>query len=719
MQFDDAQVKLLASLAHAGAVCHIPFFANTLPLGYHYLRSVQEMAGTGRLQWHDWKEPVPVNLDSIGQPHVFYAAEKSLKDLLPKVAEKDLAHQSSFVTQYVPRRFFMEYTIGLDHACAQSQPAAAQPRDQGMNAALIEELNRHIDCLEILTDIPDQANLVELLMRDKGFDKSIEIRTIRDELQAIALDEPSVRVLRLYFYGGPITSALGRRPREFLAFELGSFDNREKELFKTYICVVSFREDKRVKDFCEQLERYHQELFRCAEEEPKQLRNVWWTYNRCADLLQHNSQFPTVEDFALCLIEHHKASYRPTISEISDSPPDVKRGDHVHFGAGNLSLGLVLPFLRGPKRLAIIQRQSGGEQGGFSWSKIRSWKTITFKNEIVAPDHQVQQFKFKVAFDDGDSTNADKLHAEWGDTPLFICTNNLRKFKRFIEEADSLSASIGRGQGHLRSSLGRLDFHKTVCLYSFENDHEVQEVHPRVTTVRVIPDRICTDRHFERGRQAIRVRSEPYVELVVQGDPAAWAEVWGTSPRFKMIGGDQEYVFFHRRKRYLVSAVHLVLAVYGYHLLEKIGVAVGKWEEQYIPLLEHAVLSSDLSPLLRTFVDLQILRLITETNDETMRKIFGSHNKEDVFYDLRWYSEGVLTRMLSVSDTLKRVLDLKSRAAVKRKYSEHFNRPRTWLDNRGNELRSLPVRERLLGCDIAHVLQDAFDRLLDVSLVKE
>ncbi|MDQ4123235.1 MAG: hypothetical protein M3209_17495 [Acidobacteriota bacterium] len=315
MSFDEIQKELLKPLDEKGAVVYFPFFANTFPLGYHYY----QFNHSKNLKFHDWAtQPIPDELVKMlkrtkdkskknNRQFVFYATEKTIKDFKNKFKpnESNIIFSCEFISEYIPRLFFFHTSR---HTFLRVLVNENKNRNNFLQY-LHGYLNSKCDVIEIYTDIPIQAGILKTQFEQVLSGKQIKI--IRDWTDYFDFPNSGKKVIRIYFYGAPVTSALSKRQEEFTPVSFPEV--RDKSELNTYICagkVVDSESSESelisLKNTLQNLSDYHKNLFNSAKDKFTDLRNVWWTYNRYALSHQHNSLFKSPQDYAECLRLHHR-----------------------------------------------------------------------------------------------------------------------------------------------------------------------------------------------------------------------------------------------------------------------------------------------------------------------------------------------------------------------------------------------------------------------------
>jgi hypothetical protein len=174
-------------------------------------------------------------------------------------------------------------------------------------AALVKE--EAFEFFEVFTEIPDQANaLFEQLFDGFNFQLEKHYQIIETSNIRWLLDETHLtqNTLRLFLYGAPLTSYFERKQQRFIPFNV-NVDGAQQS-FETVVAIMGhLTARKAIRDA---IYSYHKLLYEAAKEEEKtdqqSFRAIQYYYNRVARLLQHRSSFPSSQEFAKCLADHHQ-----------------------------------------------------------------------------------------------------------------------------------------------------------------------------------------------------------------------------------------------------------------------------------------------------------------------------------------------------------------------------------------------------------------------------
>lgn len=303
VSFDEAHMAMLTPLAKRRAVLHYPFFANTFSLAFHYTNA---LAKDG-VEWHEvrklvrehnWDQPAPALGD--GDEHIFYATRAAMG------AVRESGSLSEWHVEYLPISRYRSLWLFVEYSPFIGSKFPSSPR-QAFSSKLVDMAqNLRVDRIELFTDIPGQAMAITKQLITWGW-QSKQIDVIEEPLDALRFQVATDRVLRLYYYGAPSTARMRRKPFGYVGLLLP--DELQWGGDSTITCICRARkqipEAKTESEDLSFLAQYHKSIFQTAKQQPFDLLNVWWAYNRLAERKQHSATFVSSHDFASCLTDHH------------------------------------------------------------------------------------------------------------------------------------------------------------------------------------------------------------------------------------------------------------------------------------------------------------------------------------------------------------------------------------------------------------------------------
>jgi len=349
---------------------------------------------------------------------------------------------------------------------------------------------------------------------------------------------------------------------------------------------------------------------------------------------------------------------------------------HVHFGAGKLGLGFVLPILDNIEvPIALFQRPGSKE-----WAKLEKNKDVVFSV------NSEELLDCKYVSDECELTDVLRYIEE--QRHLFVSTSRIDILQAILGVTHSFSTAVAAGGlDDVYEGLALLpSYYPDTRVYTFENDFKavegfrtkVAETLPGLTVVSVMCDRICTHREITPVNRINTITEEfPGIAVVFSSD-ISYCHPF-TTPRsvrrkctpsnVVLASTPGEETFYYNRKFSLLNGIHYTMAVYAFGELINRGVAPADWFDKPLSLWKNKQSLKDLDLL----IEARILYLISQTDSQTLLGIYNTDDKKQVFKELKAFSDTVLERINSATDDLAgRILNLKNPTAVKTKYSQHF-----------------------------------------------
>ena len=349
--------------------------------------------------------------------------------------------------------------------------------------------------------------------------------------------------------------------------------------------------------------------------------------------------------------------------------PELVEGEHihVHFGAGKLGLGLVVPILNGQTRLILIQRNSP------KWSALNTLEDI----ELIVKNNP--PIRFDIVHEDNENAAIDYFLDKWkSNNNLLIISNNDLTYITALKHCESISTALGNNLSDIIPILRSYSFKKDINLYPFENDRKnVQKLQDGleskfINIIPVIADRICSERVIDKSSHILNVEAEEFYEVVLLNKNKDVERLFGRIPNIRLTNSEDEQDFFYKRKFYIVNGIHMIMAIFSYGYLLKKAILFEDWPEYALSVLVDAF-DQKRSKIL-SFISLQSLRLICETPEATLREIFPDSNINQIFNELCRYGASVLARVERIPDKVSRVLNLKDSPYLTQKYKDRIQK---------------------------------------------
>lgn len=356
--------------------------------------------------------------------------------------------------------------------------------------------------------------------------------------------------------------------------------------------------------------------------------------------------------------------------QIAKLVPLPRRGDgayHVHFGAGRLGLGLLVPALcRSEESFALVQRPSGpfGALSHFGGHSI----------QLAVNGHGYADLKIVT------STEQMPNLREYNRRCL-VLTEDPSVLQPLVRHAATFSTSIGPGMpavaGLLADALEEAGPTTRPALYAGENDHKMvdamkETLDGKCFVLHCMVDRICTDRTV--GNASIDTQAEPYEGAIVvkpldgphepPRPPFAGRNV--LLPRLQ-----QQAEYLCRRKIVTVNGMHTTLAFLTLctHLMEDgaepLSLVNDKLTapESDLPLVTLRTASDAQRDAIRAWAAARQLLLLFEFSADVMmvaHDIDGAladEEREDRLAHILWdYASECVERFSTTKDTCGRVL---------------------------------------------------------------
>lgn len=299
--WDDMMIELLSPIAaEAPPKLQMLFFANTFPLAYHYAIALKRAGAIEQPRdyivsgkWGESEEP----------NQIFYTN---------KGDKEGISHVP--VTLFRPQYAFVPLTL----ATSQIWNNLLHDEDIKKRTPPIPSISEFLDKAKnkykynkvvIYAEIEDLGNYLNNMIKDKCAESNIIVKQNQADrivLPVLGFDEPVPNMLRVFIYGGSLSSYLLRKKDRYLCLMLGNGINENNKM-KTYVSCPS--------KYSDILNNYHLKLYQAANELKNNGNNknecppffsVYRSYNEMAWLLQHRSSFKDAHEFAECLCEHHE-----------------------------------------------------------------------------------------------------------------------------------------------------------------------------------------------------------------------------------------------------------------------------------------------------------------------------------------------------------------------------------------------------------------------------
>lgn len=311
--WDDEMIKYLQPMAKAKKppFLELLFFANTFPLAFHYALALQDQSkGSSEIshliKLRNWKEK----------------SKDDNKNVIKYTNDPKSEKVNSLVTIFKPKWVFVPLTLGtsrLWHSLPSVQDAVKKGfRNEDMEPPQLSEFLKPaqragFDDVWIYAELFDLGVYLSKIVKEQNFkttifagDAGVE-GTNDSPLPFFKSVNIYTNILRLFIYGGSLSSYLREKYNRYLPLQLPDSKNGN-DLMKTFVSCPSI--------YVKALQKYHAALYKAAKCEATKEENndhlcpsfftVYRGYNEMAWLLQHRSHFKDAKKFAKCLIDHNE-----------------------------------------------------------------------------------------------------------------------------------------------------------------------------------------------------------------------------------------------------------------------------------------------------------------------------------------------------------------------------------------------------------------------------
>lgn len=377
---------------------------------------------------------------------------------------------------------------------------------------------------------------------------------------------------------------------------------------------------------------------------------------------------------------------------------DTKTGYHIHFGAGRLGLGLVLPALHeSGVPFAILQRPSkqwasfaesvASEEAATASSEPppefdavevhindepiddMGLALITDKHlegaEFIDPQDALAKKKSSAAGKEQQTLSAviETAADEEGERPLghLVVTGDIDTWADLIANATSFSCALGSAAttwlGPLLEQLPERREGERPILYACENDHAAiaalaVTLRCRVDVVPCVVDRICAGLEVSGEEGAIKVTAEAHEGTIVMLEqPHEEAAVPLDGETVTVPETPEGARYLYRKKLVTVNGTHTALAF----LTLCTGTPDGRIAD--LPLMSFATATEEQRDVVWHWAVAQLLMLVHEHGVDVMLEAHGVDTERELAEELVDHMRTTLDRFSQVEgDTTGRVL---------------------------------------------------------------
>jgi hypothetical protein len=391
---------------------------------------------------------------------------------------------------------------------------------------------------------------------------------------------------------------------------------------------------------------------------------------------------------------------------------------HIHFGAGKLGIGAVLPVFAPDLNLVVVQqaRELGKplDKDDINWDSIgrqgrvllSNSSRIKLKNREIAPYRE--WFRCLRKSWSESVLKESELNINLPE-PLLLVVDHFTQVAPILGVAAQLSCSLGGGQ----KSLGELladSRHPSSKAYilAFENQIEGNlKTYADRTRLKksvdwpvypVITDRICSDRKPKDGGRAIWAQCEEYLKVIAPQHAANCFDSALTGANKPVHLVPAEDLYFHvEKKRALVNSLHQLLALFCFRALSEHHIPT---EGQYLPLgmawfakeyphLHHSV---ELYARLRALKLVWPLVQVAPDKDAKLhiaaaKRYYGVDQPQQLYDILCKEADDAIKRFQQASDELRRLINPENLRKELKKFDEHVLKPTDFVRLNERDIR--------------------------------
>lgn len=356
--------------------------------------------------------------------------------------------------------------------------------------------------------------------------------------------------------------------------------------------------------------------------------------------------------------------------EFEHPPNSTERGSrkvyHVHFGAGQLGLGLVLPLFFDSYPMCIVQRVSN------KWLNMGSEK-ITIRSGG-------RDYEFQMITNETDITRLSEFMR--AKINIFAIVTNPRLLSEIMNGAQFATTAVGskaiRGLAH---SMLVGSYNEEFNVYAFENDarsvkgfrDEIEKQSNSIKIIDVVADKICSGVQINKKTSFISVSSEEYQEVVVSTRNKKvhrdFEDLVNLSKNgVRLVSDSDEYRFLYHKKLWIVNGMHLFLGIYAMKYLQDKKIPSNSRKHHPVSTLVDI---DEIRGALEVFGGIQVIRLLTFFDKKLLCESLGTSNIDLQYRMLMEYVLKLIKRLSCYPDQLGRLFPGKLKI-LKMKYDDRL-----------------------------------------------
>jgi hypothetical protein len=365
----------------------------------------------------------------------------------------------------------------------------------------------------------------------------------------------------------------------------------------------------------------------------------------------------------------------------------TKRRLHVHFGAGKLGLGLVLPVLATNTNVCLIQRPSE------KWQQLLNITDDSgnLEIEVRAAD---KILKLLLVRDPIDERLINSFIQRWKDgAHLMILSEREALLQTLVKMGTSFSTALKSGTAYATNLLNTFQPNSIANVFCFENESQhveavrekLQPKGSKYRVLQVVADRICRDLNVSTNPSPrIVVDCESYGRIYVDGRKRSVRNLFkNDNDKCVTFASDEnELRFFYEQKYYLMNGIQTVMAFHAYAQLAKRDVPFEKWKDQ--------VLTVETSlPCVTMFSKIQICRII-DRNRAVLANLYPTKDERQLFETLSSYASELASRIDKSPDHIQRILTTDGKS-LDEKFDSRCSEIMKFVDDRWLEVEKWEI----------------------------
>jgi len=346
---------------------------------------------------------------------------------------------------------------------------------------------------------------------------------------------------------------------------------------------------------------------------------------------------------------------------------------HLHFGAGLLGMGFVVPTLVSTTNsLTIVQRPSVKWQELIEKSRECNFSVQLQLNETVVG------LRLFVISDETNEVTRERCYQDWkiGKINILLLTADIKKIKPFMEATHTISTSVKDGLMEIGECLNCISVENSQkkILMPFENDlTKVKQMEkmlgPGIEVAYVTVDKICKEMDISIQKITIACEDDFDGEAIIdtskltRDNKTHLSRMLRNKRNIKRTKKETEFDFYHNKKLYFVNSVHAVIASIGYYIVD----THTKITEEQLTI-DLIIQHTSFAPMIKAFNNMVIYMLI-KNHLRIVERIYDKRDVQYIFKSLKKESKMHQERFIDSQDAVSRIL---KKSDIKAKYSSRI-----------------------------------------------